>query len=221
MGATIARPPRALAAATASVLALGAALSIAGCGATSGKQSRPISTLATPPGLPADALPVPTGRSSAYRLAATSGRVSRRAPVGALRCLGAHPPSYGAHLELYAGRLVLPVPAGIGVAPPLVRRGVYVLGGACSYPVRTFEPTGVVVVDGGRPPTLAALFALWGQTLTAHTIAGFHGQVLAFVGGRRWQGAPGAIALSPHAEIVLQVGGRLPPHTKYRFPPGL
>jgi hypothetical protein len=113
------------------------------------------------------------------------------------------------------------VPAGIGVAPPLLRRGVYVLGGACSYPVRTFEPTGVVVVDGGRTPTLAALFALWGQTLTADTIAGFHGQVLAFVGGRRWRGGPGAIPLSPHAEIVLQVGGQLPPHTKYTFPPGL
>lgn len=221
MEARIARPPRAVIAATASVLALGAALSISACGATSGKQARPISTLATLPGLPADALPVPTGRGSAYRLAATSGPISRQAPVGGLRCLRAHPPSYGAHVELYAGRLVLPVPAGIGVAPPLLRRGVYVLGGACSYPVRTFEPTGVVVVDGGRTPTLAALFALWGQTLTADTIAGFHGQVLAFVGGRRWRGGPGAIPLSPHAEIVLQVGGQLPPHTKYTFPPGL
>ena len=47
------------------------------------------------------------------------------------------------HLELFARGLVLLVPAGIGVAPPVERDGAYVLGGRCLYPLRTREPTGV------------------------------------------------------------------------------
>jgi hypothetical protein len=221
MGARIPRPPQPRLSGIALAVALGAALAIGGCAATTANVPRPATTIATVPGLPADALPVPTGRSSAYRVAPTSGPVSRRLPVGRLRCSRAHPRSYGVHVELYANRLVLPLPAGIGIAPPLIRRGVYVLGGACSYPLRTLEPTGVVVVDRGRTPTLAELFALWGQPLSTSTVAGFHGRVLAFVGGRRWRGSPGSIPLNRHAEIVLQVGPPLPAHAAYTFPPGL
>jgi hypothetical protein len=190
---------------------LAGALGVCGCGGGSINAS----------GLPADERPIPAGRGSAYRLPAVSPAVARRATVAGLRCLRAHPPSYGVHLELYARRLVLPVPAGIGVAPPQHRRGVYVLGGSCSYAVRTFEPTGVIVVDRGRTPALAALFALLGQPLSGHTLAGFRGRVLAFVDGRAWHQAPGAIPLLRHAEIVLEIGGALAPHREYRFPPGL
>ena len=131
---------------------------------------------------------------------------------------------YGIHLELYAARLVVPVPAGIGIAPPQRRRGAYVLGGACVYPLRTYEPTGVVVVDGraGSPaPTLGALFAIWGQPLSRGRLAGFRGPVSAYLGGVRWSGPPGAIRLTRHAEIVLEVGKAVPPHRTYLFPPGL
>ena len=117
----------------------------------------------------------------------------------------------------------MPVPAGIGIAPPQRRRGAYVLGGACVYPVRTYEPTGVVVVDhgGSPPPTLGALFAIWGQPLSRGRLAGFHGPVTAYLGGVRWSGPPGAIPLTRHAEIVLEVGGAILPHRTYLFPPGL
>ena len=49
----------------------------------------------------------------------------------------------GAHLELFARGLVVLVPAGIGIAPPLRVDGLKASGG-CSYPVRTREPTGVI-----------------------------------------------------------------------------
>jgi hypothetical protein len=119
------------------------------------------------------------------------------------------------HLELYAHRLVLPVPSGIGIAPPQRRNGVYVLGGTCSYPIRTFEPTGVVVVDE-RPAV-----AVWGKPLSRHALAAFRGPVSAFVGGRRWGGPPDSIPLARHAEIVLEIDGAVPPHPRYRFPPEL
>jgi hypothetical protein len=148
--------------------------------------------------------------------------VARQAPIAGLRCVRHHPPQYGVHVELFARRRVVPVPAGIGVAPPLERRGVYVLGGACSYPLRTLEPTGVVRVDRGLPaPALGALFAIWGQRLSATRLAGFSGRLAAFVGGHRWRGSPRSIRLRPDAEIVLEIGGQLPPHPVYRFPPGL
>ncbi len=209
-------------AATGLALALAAAVGIQGCG--SGRPAASSSTAgASAPPAP-DQLPIPAGQGPRYRLPAVSAAVARRTRLAGLQCTSTHPSAYGVHLELYAQRLVLPVPAGIGVAPPQRRRGVYVLGGACSYPLRTFEPTGVIVVDrfgGGRVPLLGELFAVWGQPLSRRRLTGFHGSVSAFVDGRRWSGLPALIPLLPHAEIVLQIGGELPPHPKYLFPPGL
>jgi hypothetical protein len=164
---------------------------------------------------------LPAGRGPAYRLPAVSPAVARRAPIGGLRCTAEHPRSYGVHVELYAHRLVVPVPAGIGIAPPQQRKGAYVPSGACSYPLRTFEPTGVFVVDAGRELSLRDLFAVWGQPLSQSTLAGFRGTVHAFVGGHAWDRPPELIPLTRHAEIVLEVGGAVAPHPAYRFPPGL
>ena len=112
------------------------------------------------------------------------------------------------------------VPAGIGVAPPLVRETGFVRRGRCSYPVRTLEPTGVVEFDGRLRPTLGELFTLWGQSLSARRLLSFSGSVHAYVGGRRWRGSPRGIALRRHAQIVLEVGGYVPPHRSYLFGPG-
>ncbi|MGI8430303.1 MAG: hypothetical protein ACR2OB_13620 [Solirubrobacteraceae bacterium] len=125
------------------------------------------------------------------------------------------------HLELFAHRLVLLVPAGIGIAPPQRASGAYVLSGACNYPVRTYAPTGVIVVNAGSVRTLGALFAVWGQPLGSDRLASFHGPVLAFLDGRPWRGTPRKIPLRRHAEIVLELAGVIPPHPAYRFQPGL
>ena len=45
-------------------------------------------------------------------------------------------------------------------------------------------------------------------------------QVVVFVDGRRWNGGPAAVPLTRHAEIVLEVGPHVPPHSSYAFPPG-
>jgi hypothetical protein len=114
------------------------------------------------------------------------------------------------------------VAPGIGVAPPRTREGAYVRAGRCSYPVRTREPTGVVeVAAGGRGYTLGDLFALWGQPLGPDRLGAFRGPVEAYVDGRRRGGDPRRIALTRHAQIVLEVGGHVPPHATYHFPPGL
>jgi hypothetical protein len=154
-------------------------------------------------------------------LPAVSAGVARRTPISGFACLKVHQRPFAVHVELFAQRRVVPIPAGIGVAPPQRRRGAYVLGGACEYPLRTLEPTGVVLIDGGYMPTLGDFFAIWGQPLARDRLAGFRGRVLAFVDGRPWRRALREIPLRRHAEIVLEVGGELPPHPAYRFPPGL
>lgn len=138
-----------------------------------------------------------------------------------MRCTRGGARRFGVHLELFAARKVVVVASGIAVAPPRKRRGAYVSGGRCSYPIRTREPTGVLEVWAGRRLTLGDLFALWGQPLSPTRMAGFRGNVRAFVGGRPWSGDPRTIPLERHAQVVLEVGGHVPPHARYRFPPGL
>jgi hypothetical protein len=200
------------------IVGIAAALVLAACGAAGGGGT---SASAGPLRLPADERPAKIGRGPRFRPAPLSAAVARAAPVGALRCARADGASYGVHVELYAHGLVVPVPSGIGVAPPQRRRGVYVLGGRCVYPLRSTEPTGVIVVQRGRVPSLGALFAVWGQPLSGHALASFRGTVSAYVGGRRWTGPPGRIPLRRHAEIVLEIEGAVLPHPAYRFPPGL
>jgi hypothetical protein len=140
-------------------------------------------------------------------------------PVGDFTCARTSPTRLRAHLELFARKLVLLVPSGIGVAPPVHRDGAYVTGGRCLYPLRTREPTGVIEA-ASRGLRLGDLFRVWGQPLSPHRLAGFRSsrQLLAFVNGRRFRGDPRTIQLRRHDEIVLEIGGYVPPHGSYLFP---
>jgi hypothetical protein len=171
--------------------------------------------------------PVPhIGRGPGFELG-PAGRVAARArPVAGLRCApGRHGDHFGAHLEVFANGLDVVIPAGIGIAPPRSRDGAYVTGGRCEYPLRTYEPTGLIEIDDGVHATLGQFFELWGQPLDRERLLGFRaprgGQVSAFVNGRRFTGDPRTITLERHAAIVLEVRGYYPPTREYVFPHGL
>jgi hypothetical protein len=168
-------------------------------------------------GPPTGVVPTPIGVGRPYRPVAAPARVLGGHPFGGHAC-GGDGPRYGVHLELFANRRVVLVPAGIGIAKPLRRSGGDVVARGCSYAARTRTPTGVVEVRPDTRLRLADLFAIWGQPLGAHRLAGFRGPVSAFVAGKRWRGAIGAIPLRRHSEIVLEVGGFVPPHHSYLFP---
>jgi hypothetical protein len=165
------------------------------------------------PPLPPDVKPWPIGVGPGFRPAAAPARVLRGEPVGRFRCARDVRPRYGAHLELFVRRRVLLVPAGVGIA----RRA------RCTYPLRTREPTGVIEIRSGTRATLGDLFRLWGQPLGPRRIAGFSSTapLLAFVGGKPWHGDARAIPLTRHAQIVLELGGYVPPHPRYLFADGL
>jgi hypothetical protein len=170
-------------------------------------------------------IPTPIGVTKGYRLPPHGRLVAAARPIGELRCSQTSAKRFGVHVELFARKLVLLLPAGIGIAPPLARDGAYVLSGRCSYPLRTREPTGVIEVVPGHTRTVGQLFDVWGQRLSETHIAGFTAppgkRVLAFVDGKRWTLDPRIIPLRRHAEIVLEVDGYVPPHTSYRFRKGL
>ncbi len=132
-------------------------------------------------------------------------------PAPGLAC-GPRAPSFRVHLELFAGRKVIIVPAGIGA----------VAQSGCVYPLSTAGPDGVVSVARGRALTLGDLFRVWGQPLGAHSLAGFTSRtpLRAYVGGRLVKGPVAAIRLTPHAQIVLELGGYVPPHPFFLFPGG-
>ena len=158
---------------------------------------------------PPSVIPTPIGVGAAYRPPARTQTVKTGRPVGTFRC-GATGKRYGVHLELFARRRVVIVPAGIGIAT--ARR--------CSYAARTRTPTGVVEIVAGARLTLGDLFRIWGQPLGRGRLAGFRKNrpLLAFVRGRRWRGDPAAIPLTRHAQIVLELGGYVPPHPSFLFP---
>jgi len=111
-----------------------------------------------------------------------------------------------AHLELFARKRAIVIPAGIGL-----RRG-------CRYPLRTLTPTGVIEIGRGTL-TIGDLFAVWRMPLSNRRMLTFRGGEKAYVAGKRWRGDARAIVLRDRRQIVLEVGGYVPPHSFYLFPP--
>jgi hypothetical protein len=152
--------------------------------------------------LPPSVHPWPIGAGAQYRPAAP---VRDGRPVAGLRCTSAAP-RFAVHLELFAHRRVVVVPAGIGRGP------------RCTYPLTTVEPTGVVRATGRA--TLGDLFRVWGRRLGPRRLLSFRGPVRVFVGGRAHAGDPGSVRLLPRRQIVVELGGYVPPHPSYLFPKG-
>jgi hypothetical protein len=188
-----------------------------GCGTAHSAPNARASTPADagiPPALLSQARPIGTGPR--FQPPATG-------PVegSCLPSLGARD---GVHVEVFAANRVVLLPAGIGTNDPRTPRTGQITGARCYGALVTLEPTGLVLVRAGARLTTAALFRSWGQPLSATRLASFRAaagaSVAVFVDGRPWRGALGAVPLTRHAEIVLEVGPYVPPHSSYAFPPG-
>lgn len=128
------------------------------------------------------------------------------------------------HVELFAANQVVLVAAGVGARPPLRYAEGRIDGARCYGELVTLDPTGVILVRPGEELVLADLFRSWGEPLSSRRLASFRAspgaKVQVFVDGRRRPGPPGSVPLRRHAEIVLEVGPHVPPHSSYTFPPG-
>lgn len=161
------------------------------------------------------------GEGVRFRPPARDVRGDRGLITDGMSCVRRSPVMSFVHVELFAADRVVVVPAGIGVRPPLRTRGADVRGGRCVYPLRTLDPTGLVVLGPGRY-TLATLFDLWGQPLSRGVLAGFrsgrHSRVSVFIDGTRWTGEPRLAPLAPYTQVTIEVGRYVPPHRRYAFP---
>ena len=131
-------------------------------------------------------------------------------------------PRQDVHVEVFAANRVVLVPAGIGTGPPQTKVNARVTWARCYGLLVTLGPTGLILVRGDSHLTLGSLFRSWGEPLSSRQIASFRARpgnaVRAFVDGRPWNGSPGAVPLVEHAEIVVEVGPFVPPHSSYTFP---
>jgi hypothetical protein len=158
---------------------------------------------------PGPIYPWPIGPAPRWQPTAANAAVAAGRPVGTLTCSRTGR-RFADHVELFALRQVVIVPAGIGQGPH-----------GCRYPVSTSEPTGIVEVNRSARHTLGDLFRVWGRRLGRAGLLSFHGRVSVFVGDRRYRGDPRRVPLTRHAEIVVEVGGYVPPHRTYLFPKGI
>lgn len=185
------------------VLALKAALPLAllllaSCGAE---------TQQTDPSL----VPTPIGKGADYRPPA-------KLPLPELCKVGPVQGAFRAHLELFARRRAIVIPAGIGIGPPAKERLGRILDARCRAETRTLDPTGVVDFDRDDL-TVGDVFRVWRERLEPTQLLTFEGAVRAYVGGGRVSGDPRDVRLFDGAQIVLESGGFVPPHRSFRFPP--
>ena len=111
---------------------------------------------------------------------------------------------------------------GIGVGRPWRSVGGRITRARCYGALATIDPTGVVLVRPGARLTVGDLFRAWGRPLRARRLLSFRGGPRARLRRRSALDAdgPGAIPLTRHAEIVLELGPYVPPHRSFAFPPG-
>jgi hypothetical protein len=192
---------------------MAAAVVVSAC-ASSPPAARPPAPASIPRALLSEARPIGTGPR--FTLPA-SGPVAGACQ----RSLG---PRVGVHVEVFAANRVLLLPAGIGAVRPWAELNGAITSARCYGAVVTLDPTGLVLVRPGVGLTLADLFRSWGEPLSRTRLTSFTAsagaQVAVFVDGRRWSAGPASVPLTRHAEIVLEVGPHVPPHSSYAFPPG-
>ena len=122
---------------------------------------------------------------------------------------------YRAHIELFAHRHAIVIPAGIGLQAPRENELGRIDGAACRAPLRTLDPTGVVEFDRADL-TLDDLFAVWRQPYGSDRMLTFRGAPKVYVSGRP---VTGGVPLTDRAQIVVELGGYIPPHRSFNFPP--
>jgi hypothetical protein len=194
------------------VVLLAVVLLLSGCGAARSTGGSRLPDAASrrggiPPSLLASVRPI--GRGPRFQPAAGNRVIGPcRSPLGRrLR----------AHIELFGADRVVLLAAGIGTRAPRIRDG-RVVHADCFGALVTLDPTGTVYFRPGISLTLAALFRAWGQPLRGARIASFSGRrVSVYVNGRPRRGAPQTLRLTNRAEIVLEVGPYVPPHSQFSF----
>jgi hypothetical protein len=125
------------------------------------------------------------------------------------------------HLDVFVKGERVPIPAGIGI--DWANRFI--------SPIHTHDASGIIHVESPTVETftLGQFFDVWGVRLDARCIGGYCAdgakRLHVYENGTLVERDPRALALTPHAEIVVTYGtaadGPQPVPRAYDFPPGL
>lgn len=119
------------------------------------------------------------------------------------------------HLAILVTAYQAAVPFGIGIVGSSGLTNGMVSKASCLYPLFTKDETGFIYERSGDSTTytLGDFFALWGQDIGPHSLAGIPGTVSASIDGTPWTQSLAAIPLTSGTNITLAVGTRLPKPT--------
>jgi hypothetical protein len=128
-----------------------------------------------------------------------------------------------AHLSIFNKGQQIAIPYGIGIVRPFEVANGFVGRGSGFYWLHTHDATGIIHIESPdeRAYTLGNFFDIWGEPLSARSVAGLPGTVHAFVDGKPYRGNPRDIILAAHRLITLEVGQPLVGPPSYVFPNGL
>ena len=105
---------------------------------------------------------------------------------------------------------------------PLTSAASRILRARCYGPVVTLNRRASCSIRGGLRMRLSDVFHAWGQPLTSGRVASFgvraEATVRVFIDGRLWPGEPGSVPVAPRAEIVVEIGPYVPPHSSLQVP---
>ncbi|MEP7064517.1 MAG: hypothetical protein ABI889_00660 [Gemmatimonadota bacterium] len=123
------------------------------------------------------------------------------------------------HLSLIADGTQRAVPLGVGVDNPFVIQN-FVVAAGCYYWLHTHDATGIVHIEAPvtTPFNLEQFFDIWGQPLSRTNVAGFSGNVTAYVDSTLYDGDLSAIDFTAHKQITLIVGTVPDTIPVYAFP---
>jgi len=138
--------------------------------------------------------------------------------VDGIKCESSEQVAYHihSHLAVFVNGAERPVPAGIGIVPPLIQNtpgGPFAGAGArCFYWLHTHTIDGVIHVESPTEAlyTLGQFFELWGQTLNSGQVGNERGALTMFVDGKPYTGDPAAIPLKSREAIQIDVGQEVP-----------
>lgn len=188
---------------------IGSMLLIVTVGMSAACSSTPTRTNPTGPTFSAP-LPIGIGQTigAATFAAGDSSAGGVGQPVQGIPCDTSTPVRHvHAHLALIANGVQRAIPLAVGVRGAVDIQD-FVVSGHCFYWLHTHDATGIIHLEAPvtTPLTLGQFFAIWGEPLSRSNVAGFAGNITAYIDSTRYDGDLGALAIEAHQQITLIVG---------------
>jgi len=193
-------------------IAFSSLLLLAACGGGGSSDPSPPPSGSSLPDLAASYTDLVAGSTFGKVTSWTSGSATG-APIEGVICATSE--TYHAHamVTIYQDGVRLAVPGQIGLS-------------GCAYELHTHDATGIVHLEAAsqKPFTLGQFFSVWGQPLSATSVAGLAGTPLFYTIENEkvtaFTGDPRTIALAAHKEIAIVVGTPPAKLDKNRLPAG-